>query len=165
MCCLQYTAHIFRTTMFNTALYKHHYYILNSCIGAAPATIVIHILQAPFTIPFSSSHKICTTVHTSDSFQNTVHYSSCIFPPLLRIPQVMVIISTPRNMKISLPHSPSDFLLPHILCSPYIAAPSLAVILPVSSSRRYWVHISYTPCYRLSLLLKLEVPLPQPNSP
>ena len=68
-------------------------------------------------------------------------------------------------MKTSLPHSPSDFLLPHILCSPYIAAPSPAVILSVSSSRRYWVHISYTPWYRLSLLLKLEVPLPQPSSP
>ena len=87
------------------------------------------------------------------------------FPPLLRIPQVMLIISTPRNMKISLPHSPSDFLLPHILCSPYIVAPSPAVILSVSSSRRYWIHISYTPWYRLSLLLKLEVPLPQPSSP
>ena len=165
MCCLQYTAHIFCTTMFNTALYKHHYYILNSCIGAAPATIVIHICKLHSPSPSHPIHKICTMVHTSDSFQNTVHYSSCIFPPLLRIPQVMLIISTPRNMKISLPHSPSDFLLPHILCSPYIAAPSPAVILSVSSSRRYWVHISYTPWYRLSLLLKLEVPLPQPSSP
>ena len=67
-------------------------------------------------------------------------------------------------MRISLPHSPSDFLLPHILYCPYIAALPPAAILSVSSSRRYWDHISCTPCYRLSLLLNFEVPFRQSSN-
>ena len=120
MCCLQYTAHIFCTTMFNTALYKHHYYILNSCIGAAPATIVIHILQAPFTHPLliqSTRYALRFILLIHFKIQSTT-LLSCIFPPLLRIPQVMLIISTPRNMKTSLSPLSIRFLTaPHTLLS------------------------------------------------
>ena len=128
--------------MFNTALYKHHYYILNSCRRVGPRIIVIHILQAPFTIPFSSSPQFILLIHFKIQSNGV---SACIFPPLLPIPHVMVLISSPRNMKISLPHSPSDFLLPNILCCPYIAAPSPAVILSILSSQRYWDQNSAPP--------------------
>ena len=138
------------------------HYINTTTTFSIPASVLPPELQSSIFCrlhsqsPSQPVHKICTTVHTSDSFQNTV--SSCIFPLLLQIPQVMVLISSPRNMKINLPHSPSDFLLPYILCSPYIAAPSPVVILSVSSSRQYWDHISCTPYYRLSLRLTVEVP-------
>ena len=140
--------------MFYTALYKHHYYILNSCIRVGHPHFAGSIHHPLLIQSTRYALRFILLIHFKIQ---SISVSSCIFPPLLQIPQVMVIISTPRNMKISLPHSPSDFLLPHILCCPYIATPSPAIILSVSSSRRYWDYISCTPCYPLSLLLNFKV--------
>ena len=77
----------------------HHPLIIHSPIRALRFTVLIHL-------------KI-----------QSIYVSARILPPLLPIPQVTVIISKSRNMKSSISHSPSHFLLIDRLCCPYIGSP------------------------------------------
>ena len=111
------------TTMFTMVLYIQHYHILHSFRRSGPGVIVIHVMQAPFTNPLSSTPHY---VHYGSNFLFISKHSSAASVPAFSVLYFedynRLILSTSTYTERITSHSPSHFLLPYRGCSPYIAA-------------------------------------------
>ena len=111
------------TTMFSMVLYIQHYHILHSFRRSGPGVIVIHVMQAPFTNPLSSTPHY---VHYGSDFLFISKHSSAASVPAFSVfyfeDYNRLILSTSTYTERITSHSPSHFLLPCRGCSPYIAA-------------------------------------------
>ena len=142
------------TTMFTTVLYIQHYHILHSFRRSGPGVIVIHVMQAPFTNPLSSTPH---HAHYGSDFLFISKHSSAASVPAFSVLYFedynRLILSTSTYTERITSHSPSHFYCPTEVALHTLQPTSPGHILWVSQCRRYPENISYSLCIPRSVRL------------